>query len=76
MAEIRIADLPNASTIDDATFLAIDSYGLEGTCKATPEQVVTPTATNIAQNLSQAAVNALITNAELEELEQMLGIGS
>lgn len=76
MATVRIADLPNASTIDDTTFLAIDSYGLEGTSKATPSEVVTPTATNIAQRLSQAAVDALITDSELTQLEQMLGIGS
>lgn len=76
MADVRIADLPTATTIDNSTFLAIDSYGLEGTGKVTPESVVTPTATTIAQTLSQNAVNALITSAELTQLEQMLGIST
>lgn len=72
MAEIRIADLPDASVIDDTTFLVIDSYGVDGTSKVTPRNIVTPTATTIAQN----AVNSLITNAELVQLEQMLGINT
>ena len=76
MAEIRIVDLPNASVIDESTFLALDSYDLSGTTKATPQRVVTPTATAIAQEIAQATVNALITNAELEHLEQLLGGGN
>ena len=47
MANTRIADLPLASTIDSNTFLATDTLGAEGTRRATPSQVVTPTAQNV-----------------------------
>lgn len=58
MANVRIADLPSATTIDDNTYLAIDSYNVEGTSKATPMQVC----------------SVLITSDELTELENELNI--
>lgn len=56
MANVRIADLPSATTINDNTYLAIDSYNIEGTSKATPMQVC----------------SVLITSDELTELENKL----
>lgn len=56
MANVRIADLPSATMIDDNTYLAIDSYNVEGTSKATPMQVC----------------SVLITSDELIELENKL----
>lgn len=72
MANIRIADLPTATVVDNSVFLAIDSYGADGTSKVTPQDIITPTATSVAQNV----VNSLITSAELTQLEQMLGINT
>ena len=82
MAEIRIADLPTASTIDDNVFLAVDTYGVEGTSKATPSQLVSP----VASELVGAGIDGLIqtynmdevalTSQELDDLKALLGISS
>lgn len=56
MANTRIADLPSATVINDNVYLAIDSYNIEGTSKATPMQIC----------------SVLITSDELTELENTL----
>ena len=88
MANIRIADLPTTTTVNEDSFLAIDSYELTGTEKVTPKNLITPiatpiatqvatdVATPIAQDVAQDAVDALITIAELEQLQQRLSVAT
>ena len=60
MATTRIADLPSATTINDAIYLAIDSYTTEGTCKASPSEIM----------------SILISTEELNTLARLVGVST
>ena len=60
MATTRIADLPSATTINDAVYVAIDSYTTEGTCKVSPSGLM----------------SILVSASEIDALARRIGAGS
>ena len=67
MANIRIIDLPTASSLASSTYMVGDDSGSEGTIKFTFQQLGSMLATT-------SYVDTMCTNAELSALESALDI--
>ena len=63
MATTRIADLPSATTINDAIYLPLDSYTTEGTVKASLGEIKNAMLAPSSLNLGSVVCPAILTSA-------------
>ena len=63
MATTRIADLPSATTINDAIYLPLDSYTTEGTVKASLGEIKNVMLAPPSLNLGDVVCPAILTSA-------------